>query len=277
MNIKSRTSGLVLGGLLIILGVLALVETQTDLSPWIWFAVLTVGGLGVYAAYAMDRSEKWLLIISYTMLAIAGLVALLELGVLNDSIVATFVLAAIALPFLVAFFVNRKNWGYLIPAYVLLTIGLMVPLIELDVLADAWIATYVMLAIALPFFVAFLNNRRYWAFLIPAYVLAAIGIMVPLIEMDVLTDTMIATYILLAIAIPFFVVYLVDTKKWWALIPGGILAVIGFGFLIAEASVEYILAAGLIVIGIVIIVRQFTKSDGPGDSEVQPEEETRDV
>lgn len=277
MNIKSRNSGLVLGGLLIILGVLALVETQTDLSAWIWFVVLTVGGLGVYAAYAMDRSEKWMLIISYAMLAVAGLVALLELGVLNDSIVATYVLVAIALPFLVAFFVNRKNWGYLIPAYVLLAIGVMVPLIEMEVLEDAWIATYVLLAIALPFFVAFLNNRKYWAFLIPAYVLTAIGIMVPLIEMDVLTDTMIATYVLLSIAIPFFVVYLMDTKKWWALIPGGILAVIGFGFLIAEASVEYILAAGMIVFGILIIVRQFTKSADPDGTEGLPEEETRDA
>jgi hypothetical protein len=277
MNIKSRTSGLVLGGLLIILGVLALVETQTDLSPWIWFAVLTVGGLGVYAAYAMDRREKWMLVISYAMLAVAGLVALLELGVLKDSIVATYVLLAIAIPFLVAFFVYRKNWGYLIPAYVLLAIGVMVPLIEMEVLEDSWIATYVMLAIALPFFVAFLNNRKNWAFLIPAYVLSVIGIMVPLIEMDVLTDAMIVTYVLLAIAIPFFVVYLVDTKKWWALVPGGILAVIGFGFLIAEASVEYILAAGMIVFGIVIIVRQFTKRDGPGEKEALPEDETRDA
>jgi hypothetical protein len=264
----------VLGGLFILLGVLALVETQTDLSPWIWVAVLAVGGLGVYAAYAMDRSEKWLLIIAYAMLAVAGLVALLDLGVLKDSIVATYVLVAIALPFLVVFLVDRNNWGYLIPAYVLLAIGAMVPLIEMDVLEDAWIATYVMLVIALPFFAAFLYNRSNWGFLIPAYVLSAIGIMIPLIDMDVLYDTLIVTYVMLAIAIPFFVVYILDTKKWWALIPGGILAVIGFGFLIAEASVEYILAAGMIVAGFLIIIRQITKKDQPAEVEVLPEEDT---
>ena len=47
MNTQSKTPGLVLGGLLIVFGVLALVETVTDLSAWIWVAVLTIGGLGV--------------------------------------------------------------------------------------------------------------------------------------------------------------------------------------------------------------------------------------
>jgi len=270
-------SGLVLGGLLIVFGILALIETQVDLSAWVWVVVLTVGGLGGLAIYAADRSEKWLLFTSYAMLAVAGLIALLELGLLNDSFVATYVLFAIALPFLVVFLSNREKWGLLIPAYVLLVIGVMVPLIEMDLLEDAWIATYVMLAIALPFFVAFLNNRKNWGFLIPAYVLTAIGVMVPLIELRVLEDTLIATYVMLAIAIPFFVVYLVNTKHWWALIPGGILAVIGLGFLIAEASVEFIFAAALIVAGIIILVRQFTKKDEPVQLEELPEEETQDA
>ncbi|MBK5107316.1 MAG: hypothetical protein JJE12_04270 [Anaerolineales bacterium] len=225
MNTQSKTPGLILGGLLIVFGVLALVETVTDLSAWIWVAVLTIGGLGVYAIYAMDRAQKWLLIVSYSMLAVAGLVTLLTLGVLEDT----------------------------------------------------FVATYVLLAIALPFYFAFLSNRERWGLLIPAYVLTAIAVMVPLIELDVLGDELIVTYVMLAIAIPFFVVYFLNTKKWWALIPGGILALIGLGFFIAEASVEYILAAGLIVAGIIIVVRQFTKKDEPVQMEKLPEEETQDA
>ena len=263
MNTQSRSSGLVVGGLLIVFGVLALIETQVDLSAWVWVAVLAVGGLAVFAIYALDRSEKWLLFTSYAMLAVAGLLTLLTLGVLGDTSVATFVLFAIALPFLGAFLSNRENWGFLIPAYVLLVIGVMVPLIELGVLEDAFIATYVMIVIALPFLAAFLYNRKNWGFLIPAYVLLVIGLMVPLIELGVLRDTLIATYVMLSISIPFFVVYLLNTKNWWALIPGGILAVIGLGFLIAEASVELIFAGALIVAGIIIVVRQFTKKDKP--------------
>lgn len=220
MNTKSRKQGLVLGGLLIIFGVLALLENVTDFSIWIWVAVLVIGGLAVYAIYATDREEKWILIISYAMLAVAGLLTLLELDILRDALVATYVLFAVALPFLVAFLLNRTNWGLLIPAYVLFVIGLMIPLIEYGVLAD---------------------------FIIPAY-------------------------ILFAIAIPFFVVYLRNSSNWWALIPAGILSVIAASFLIAESAVEYIFAIALIAGGILIVFRQFTRKDEIDDADAPPEE-----
>ena len=221
MDTQSKRSGLILGGALIIFGVLALIETQFDLSAWIWVAVLTVGGLGTLGIYAADRSEKWLLVTSYVMLAIAGLVALLTLGVLQDT----------------------------------------------------WVATYVLLAIALPFFIGFLNNRQNWGLLIPAYVLLAVGVMVPLIELGVLEDELVASYVMFAIALPFFVVYFRNTKNWWALIPGGILAAIGLGLMIAAASVEYLLAAGLILAGVIVVIRQFTRKAEPEPVEELPEEE----
>jgi hypothetical protein len=220
MNTPSKKSGLVLGGLLIVVGVMALLETVTDLGAWVWVAVLTIGGLGVYAVYAMDRTEKWLLIISYAMLAVAGLVTLLTLEVLDDPYVATYVLVGIAIPFLAAFLFDRTKWGLLIPAYVLIVVGVFVPLTELGVL----------------------------------------------------DDNLSVTYILLAIAIPFFVVFIRNTKNWWALIPGGILAIIGLSFLIAEASVEYIFAAVMIVAGILIVVRQFTKGEETPQVEEPPTE-----
>lgn len=223
MDTRSKKSGIVLGGLLIVFGVMALLETMIDLGAWVWVAVLTIGGLGIYAIYATDRTEKLLLIISYAMLAVAGLVTLLTLGVLDDPYVATYVLLAIALPFFVAFLFNRTNWGLLIPAYVLL----------------------------------------------------AIGVFVPLEELGVLDDNLTVTYILFAIAIPFFVVFIRNSQNWWALIPGGILAVIGLSFLIAEASVEYIFAVVLIVAGILIVVRQFTRGEGlPQGGELETSEET---
>jgi hypothetical protein len=225
MNTQSKKSGLVWGGLLIVFGVLALLETVTDLGAWVWVAVLTIGGLLVYGLYATDRAEKRLLIISYAMLAVAGLVTLLTLGVLDDPYVATYVLLAIALPLLVAFLRDRTKWGLLIPAYALL----------------------------------------------------AVGVFIPLSELGFLDDNLTVTYVLFAVAIPFFVVFIRNSKNWWALIPGGILAIIGLSFLIAEASVEYIFAAALIVAGIFIVVRQFTKGEEPppvgepGNSEETPE------
>lgn len=207
---KSQTKqGLVWGGLLILLGVLSLVDTFTDLGAWVWVAVLTVAGLGIYGVYAMDRSEKWMLIVSYALLVVAVMISLITLNVLRDEAVATYVLTAIALPFLVAFLRDRTRWGLLIPAYVLI----------------------------------------------------AVGVMVGLIGMGVLDDMLVPAYVLITISIPFFVVYARDAKNWWALIPGGITAVIGLSFLIAEATVQFVGPAVLIIAGIWVLVRQFTRRE----------------
>ena len=181
--------GLVWGGLLILFGVMSLVEIYTDLGPWDWVAVLTAAGLGIYSIYAMDRTEKWILIVSYVLLAIAGLITLITLNVLRDEAVATYVLTAIAIPFLVAFLQR---------------------------------------------------GRRNWSLLIPPYILIAVGVMVGLIGVGFLDDLLIPAYVLIAVSIPFFVAYARNTQQWWPLIPGGITAIVGLSFLIAEAAVQYV-------------------------------------
>jgi hypothetical protein len=135
----------------------------------------------------------------------------------------------------------------------------MLGLTEWHILPDAFVATYVLTAIALPFLVVFLRNRSNWWALIPCYVLLAIGIMVALIELRVLNDLLIPAYVLLAIAIPFFVVYARDPKQWWPLIPGGILALIGISFLVATTAVQYVGAVVLIIAGVVILVLQLVR------------------
>jgi hypothetical protein len=209
MKSQARKQSLVWGGLLIFFGVMALVETYTDLTAWGWVAILAAAGLGVFGIYLTDRSQWGLFIPAYVLWAVAGLIALVTLNVLRDESVATYVLAVIALPFLVAFLRDRSRWGLLIPAYVLL----------------------------------------------------AVGVMVGLLGGGVLSDLLIPSYVLLAIAIPFFVVYARDPKQWWPLIPGGITAVIGLSFLVAEAAVQYVGPAVLVLVGVWILVRQFTRAE----------------
>lgn len=202
--------GLVWGGLLILFGVVALLETFADLSAWAWVAVLVAGGLGVYAVYAMDRSEKWMLIVSYVLLAVAGLVTLITLNILRDEAIATYVLTAIAAPFLLIFLQS---------------------------------------------------DRTKWGLLLPPYILIAVGVMVGLIGVGFLDDLLVPAYVLIAIAIPFFVVYARDTKKWWALIPGGITAIVGLSFLIAEAAVQFVVPGLLIIAGVWVLFRQFRNKE----------------
>jgi hypothetical protein len=220
-NVKKR--GVIWGGLLILLGGLVLLDQFVDLTDWVWMAALVFSGLLALGVYLSDRSDGWLLLTAYILLAIAGLIALITLNLLPDELVAVYVLLAIALPFLGVFLRDRSHWWALIPAYVLLAVALM-----------NW-----------------------------------------LMEVGILTDRLVPGYVMFAIAIPFFVVYGSNTKMWWALIPAGILTIIGIVFFISEAAVQYIGAVLLVITGLWILVRVFTRKGGPETeaSTVEPEVE----
>jgi hypothetical protein len=77
-----------------------------------------------------------------------------------------------------------------------------------------------------------------------------IGIMVFLIDARILNDLAIPAYIMFAIAIPFFVTYFYNRKQnRWALIPGGILGVMGLGFFAGTDLAQYVIPAALIIVG----------------------------
>jgi hypothetical protein len=149
----------------------------------------------------------------------------------------------------------------LLAAYVLGAIALLVTLVTLDVLHDEAVAFYVLLVIALPFLAVYWLDRTQWWAMIPAYVLLAVGVMVGLIGLGVLDDLLVPAYVLLAIALPFFVVFARDRSQWWPLIPGGILAAIGLGFLIAAASFEWIGAIVLIAVGAWFLLRGLARKE----------------
>jgi len=158
---------------------------------------------------------------------------------------------------------DRSDGWLLLTAYILLVIAGLVALFTLNLLPDELVAVYVLLAIALPFLGVFLRDRSQWWALIPAYVLLAVALMNWLMETGILTDLLVPGYVMFAIAFPFFVVYGSNTRQWWALIPAGILTIIGIVFFIFEAAVQYIGAVLLVITGMWILVRVFTRKGGP--------------
>lgn len=163
------------GGFLIILGGVLLLEYFVELGVWPWVAFLGLFGLGFYALYAADRKHKWLLIPSYVLLAIASLLVLLEFDVLQGDAVAIFVFVVIAIPFLYVYLRNRRAWWALIPAYVMLALTGLIGLESLGVFSGDTEVSYIMFAIAFPFFFVYVRNRRHWWALIPAGIMAIIG------------------------------------------------------------------------------------------------------
>jgi hypothetical protein len=168
---------------------------------------------------------------------------------------------------------DRSDWAMLLTAYVLWAIALLIALVSTDILRDEAVAFYVLLIIALPFFGVYYRDRRQWWALIPGYVMVVIAVMIGLIGLGVLDDMLVPAYVLFAIALPFFVVYARDRSAWWALIPGGILAVIGLAFLIAEAAFVHIGGLVLILVGVGLLVRGVTRGGRPSDEPASPLEE----
>lgn len=207
MNTLAARGRALWGGFLVILGGVLLLEYFVELGVWPWVIFLTLFGLGFYALYAADRKHKWLLIPSYVLLTIAGLLTLTELDVLRGDVVAIYVFVVIAIPFLFVYLRNRRAWWALIPAYVMLA---LTGLIGLD----------------------------------------ALGVFPG--------DTEVS-YIMFAIAFPFFFVYVRNTRMWWALIPGVIMAIIGGAFLFTAEIGRYIGPAFIILIGVWILFRAFVR------------------
>jgi hypothetical protein len=164
---------------------------------------------------------------------------------------------------IVVYLSDRSDGWLLLTAYILLVIAGLVAMIALNLFPDDLVAVYILLAIALPFLGVFLRDRTQWWALIPSYVLLAVALMNWLMEADILSDLLVPGYVMFAIAIPFFVVYGRNTKLWWALIPAGILTIIGIVFFISEAAVQYIGAVLLVITGLWILVRVFTRKGGP--------------
>jgi hypothetical protein len=200
------------------------------------------------------------------ILIVAGVLLLVETVTDLSAWIWIILLAAGGLGAFGLYLADRTDWSMLLTAYVLWAIALLVVLIDLNILRDEGIAFYVLLVIALPFLGVFYRDRSLWWALIPAYVLLVVAVMIGLIGLGVLDDLLVPAYIMFAIAIPFFVVYARDRKLWWALIPGGVLAVVGFSFLVAEAAFEYIGALVLILIGLGMLVRAFTRKGSAGEA-----------
>lgn len=205
-----------------------------ELSANVWAIGFAVLGLIFLAGYFITGIENWwVLFPGLGSLAIAGTIWLVTAGVAGN-LAGGLLLLTISVPFWVAFLTNRKtNWWALIPGWSIAAVGAIVLLV--DLLPGEVIGSLIMFAIALPFIVVYLSNREYWWALIPAYVLTAIGLIILLESLGGIGEELFVALILFSIAFPFLVVYLYNRENWWAIIPAGVLGLIGFVFLFTGA------------------------------------------
>jgi hypothetical protein len=143
--------------------------------------------------------------------------------------------------FIVYFASGVRHWGWLFPAIIFAGLTLTIILgeagVEGNLVGALWLA-----CISLPFWVILaLDRKANWWAAIPGWVMIVLSVVVLLA--DRVAGETLGALVMLAIALPFFAVYLVNPRHWWALIPGFILGGIGAALLLVNRGNDELLAA----------------------------------
>ncbi len=203
-------------------------------------------------------------IIVGVFLVLMGLLLLLEnLGVLVGGwqLVLALLFAAGGLGFLWVFFGNRAEWWPVIPGMVLLGLAGVIGLETLAPEASGgWTGGLFLGWIALAFIVVYLNRRENWWAIIPGGVITTVAVTAVLSE--TLGEAAVGGIFFLGLGLTFALLYLVPTPEGrmrWALVPAGVLAVMGALVLAAATDVlGYIWPLALLAAGGYILFRTLT-------------------
>lgn len=157
--------------------------------------------------------------------------------------------------FLAVFLSDRRHWWTLIPAMVLIAIGAVIALENLDInLNNRFEALVLFGLVGLAFWLIYINDHKHWWAIIPGGVLWSFGA-ASFIGEGALGNDFIFFF---GLGLTFFLVYLLPNpfkKMKWALIPAGIFA--GIGIIVSLTSggwLSYISPAMLVIAGIALLI-----------------------
>ncbi len=203
------------------------------------------------------------ILLGILLLMAGGLILAQNLGFMPDLTANVWILvfAGLSILFFGTYFASGlKNWPWLFPACILGGLAITVALAESG-FENALVAAPLMLGCALPFLGAYLVDRpgNWWA-LIPGWVLLVITLLLALV--DSIPGEIVATLVLLSIAAPFLVIFILDRRKKWALIPAFVLAAVGFIPLLSSAVPgEFIGAYMMFMISLPFFLLFFSSPD----------------
>ncbi len=173
-----------------------------------------------------------------------------------------FLFAVSGILFLTVYLRDREHWWSLIPGLTLLAIGGLIGLegIVPGGIGD-WGGSIVLGGISLAFWGVYYARRDFWWVLIPAGTLLTLAVAVgfsSLLEGDLFVGVF-----FLGMALTFAAVYFVprpEGRMSWALIPAGVMAVMGMIFLATATSLfGYLWPALIILGGLFLLFRTYRK------------------
>jgi hypothetical protein len=162
--------------------------------------------------------------------------------------------------FLYIFLGNREQWWAIIPGFVLISIGLLIALERFTPwLGGDWGGMLVVGAIGLAFWSIYFVKREHWWAIIPGSVMLTIALIIGF--SSVLESVGIDTggVFLLGLGVTFGLIAFLPSPQGrmrWALIPAGILLVMGLLITAAAADLlGFVGPAALILVGLYLILR----------------------
>ncbi|MBK9925246.1 MAG: hypothetical protein IPP66_08125 [Anaerolineales bacterium] len=222
MNMKK--SNIFWGLLLIVGGGFALAQQLgyiKNLSPQVGMYAFAVIAVIALVMYALSNWREWGWLFPAGVFGGLAVTAALAINKFDNPAVGSPLFFGLLIPFVAAYLTDRaRNWWALIPGAVMLFLALTTLLVEN--VGGEWVGSLFLFLIALSFFVVYLNNRtRTWALLV-AYIMFVLSIAPAMASGGELAAYYGAIF-LLAVALPFFIVYFRSIKNWWAIIPAGVM------------------------------------------------------
>lgn len=225
MNVKR--SSLFWGILLIGCGAVALAQQlgyldQFPDSAWMWvFALVSVVA---FISYLTSGLKEWGWLFPAGVFGGLAVTVAMAVNGVDGATVGSPLFFGLLIPFAAAYLTDRaRNWWALIPG------GVMMSLAFVTLIADnargEWIGAIFLFMIGLPFLIVYLNNRaRNWWALIPAGVMLFLSLIV--VMSTSVQGEWIGALFLFAIGLVFFIVYMNDRTRQWALLVAYILFVL---------------------------------------------------
>lgn len=213
------------GVLLIGGGALALAQqmgymNQIPANIWTWiFALISLAAL---AMYVMSGLKEWGWLFPMGVFGGLAITILFALSGSDNPAMASPLFFGLLIPFTAAYLTDRqRNWWALIPGGVMLFLALTLLLVEN--VGGEWVGALFLFLIGLSFLVVYLNNhQRTWALLV-AYIMFVLSLAPAMASGGGKTSAYYGSIFLLAVALPFFVVYFRSASNWWAIIPAGVM------------------------------------------------------
>lgn len=103
---------------------------------------------------------------------------------------------------------------------------------------------------ALMFLLVFVADRRQWWALIPGSVLAGLTFLVFNTDNRLISNEQAGSVFLFSVGLPFLLIYAMDRRQWWALIPGGVMSLLALMPMMVGTGMSGQLVAGLFFMGL---------------------------